>query len=241
MAASEDHWALITGGARGIGAAIAARLREDGLKVLIADRLAPEHDAVDEAVAVDLSDVQATQAALNPLAERLMISRLVNNAGIVEPATLEETDPFSMDRVSAVNLRGPIVCLQACLPAMRRAGMGRVVNISSRVALGKELRTAYAASKAGLHGMTKTWALELGREGITVNAVGPGPIRTELFETVNPPGDPRTLAIIEGVPVKRVGEPEDVAEAVGFFCSDRAGFVTGQVLYVCGGMTIGSV
>ncbi|MEM6742592.1 MAG: SDR family oxidoreductase [Pseudomonadota bacterium] len=238
---AQDHWALVTGGARGIGGAIAGRLRADGLKVLVVDVIAPQHDAVDEAVQADLSDVQATQAALNPLGERLALTRLVNNAGIVEPALLEDTDPFSLDRVAAVNLRAPVVCLQACLPAMRREGLGRVVNISSRVALGKELRTAYAATKAGLHGMTKTWALELGKDGVTVNAIGPGPIRTELFEKVNPPGDPRTQAIIDKVPVKRVGEPEDVAEAVAFFCSDAAGFVTGQVLYVCGGMTLGSV
>lgn len=237
---ADEHWALVTGGARGIGAAVAKRLREDGLKVLIADLLAPTHGECDEAVTVDLSDVQATQAALRPYAERLALTRLVNNAGIVMPAPVEETDPFSLDAVAAVNLRAPVVCLQLLLPAMKRAGIGRVVNVSSRVALGKELRTAYAASKAGLHGMTKTWALELGRHGITVNAVGPGPIRTELFEKVNPPGDPRTLRIIEGVPVRRVGEPEDVAEAIAFFCGERAGFVTGQVLYVCGGMTVGA-
>jgi NAD(P)-dependent dehydrogenase (short-subunit alcohol dehydrogenase family) len=233
-------WALVTGGARGIGAATAKRLREEGFRVLVADRVAPEHDDLDEALELDLSDVAATRAALTPLAEARPLTRLVNNAGIVEPASVEETDPDSVERVAAVNLRAPIVCLQALLPAMKREGRGRVVNISSRVALGKELRTVYAATKAGLHGMTKTWALELGRHGITVNAVGPGPIRTELFEKVNPPGDPRTQAIIDGVPVRRLGEPADVAEAVAFLCSDRAGFVTGQVLYVCGGMTIGS-
>ncbi len=89
--------------------------------------------------------------------------------------------------------------------------------------------------------MTKTWALELGRHGITVNAVGPGPIRTSLFDEVNPPGDPRTLEIIGKVPVERLGTPDDIADAVSFFVSNRAGFVTGQVLYVCGGLTIGSV
>ncbi|MEO0679306.1 MAG: SDR family NAD(P)-dependent oxidoreductase [Pseudomonadota bacterium] len=234
-----EQWALVTGGAQGIGAATAARLREDGLRVLIADRVPPTHGDLDEAVVVDLADVQATQAALNPLGERLALTRLVNNAGIVRPATAEEADPFDIDRVAAVNLRGPLVCLQAVLPAMRREGLGRIVNIASRVALGKELRTAYAASKAGLIGMTKTWALELGPLGVTANAIGPGPIRTELFARVNPDDDPRTQAIRDGVPVKRLGEPADVAEAVAFFCSDRAGFVTGQTLYVCGGLTIG--
>ena len=234
-----DH-ALVTGGSRGIGAAIARRLRADGLRVIVVDRIPPEHDDLDEMIALDLADVDAVRAALAPLAERLPLTRLVNNAGIVRPASLEDTAPADLDAVAAVNLRAPVVCLQALLPAMKREGRGRVVNVSSRVALGKELRTAYAATKAGLHGMTKTWALELGRHGVTVNAVGPGPIRTALFEAANPPDDPRTRAIVEGVPVGRLGTPEDVAEAVAFFASDAAGFVTGQVLYVCGGITIGA-
>jgi len=234
------HYALVTGGARGIGAAVARRLRADGFKVVIADLRPPEHDDYDEALTLDLADVAATRAALAPLAERLPLTRLVNNAGIVMPALIEDTDPASLDTISAVNLRATIVCLQALLPAMKRECVGRVVNIASRTALGKEVRTVYSATKAGLIGMTKTWALELGGHGITVNAIGPGPIRTELFEKANPPSDPRTQAIINGVLVRRLGEPEDVAGAVAYFCSDGAGFVTGQVLYVCGGLTVGS-
>jgi NAD(P)-dependent dehydrogenase (short-subunit alcohol dehydrogenase family) len=233
-------FAIVTGGARGIGAAVAKRLKADGLRVAVVDRIRPEHDFADEVLELDLSDVEATQAALAAFCKDRRVTRLVNNAGIVEPAAVDVTDPYAIDRVGAVNLRAPLVCLQAALPSMKGAGLGRVVNISSRVALGKELRTAYAATKAGLHGMTKTWALELGQHGITVNAIGPGPIATELFNKVNPPGDPRTERIIQSVPVKRTGTPEDVADAVSFFCSERSGFVTGQVLFVCGGMTIGA-
>jgi Short-chain dehydrogenases of various substrate specificities len=182
-----DDYAVVTGGARGIGAAIARRLRADGLRVAIVDRIAPDHDDFDDVLEVDLSDVNATRHALDAYCNDRRVTRLVNNAGIVEPADVEATDPNSMDRVAAVNLRAPLVCLQAALPSMKAAGLGRVVNISSRVALGKELRTAYSATKAGLHGMTKTWALELGEYGITVNAVGPGPIATELFQRANPP------------------------------------------------------
>ena len=236
-----SNYALVTGGACGIGAAIAQRLKADGLKVLVADLNYPKHDYAEEAICVDLSDATAAQDAISNLVAARPVTRLVNNAGIVMPAFVEDTDPMSLDKVSAVNLRAPIICLQAVLPAMKSAGVGRVVNISSRVALGKELRTVYSATKAGLHGMSKTWALELGRHGITVNAVGPGPIATGLFKRVNPQDDPRTQKIIDEVPVKRLGAPEDVADAVSFFCSDRAGFITGQVLYVCGGMTIGSV
>lgn len=233
--------ALVTGGANGIGAAIARRLTEDGLRVIVVDRAPVTHDYADEAIMLDLADLEATRNTLRRVIGDRHVTRLVNNAGIVMPASLEQTDPADLDTVAAVNLRAPIICMQAVLLGMKAAGMGRVVNISSRVALGKELRTAYSATKAGLHGMTKTWALELGQHGVTVNAVGPGPIQTALFDRVNPPGDPRTEAIIASVPVRRLGQPEDVADVVSFLCSPRAGFVTGQVLYVCGGMTIGSV
>ena len=235
-----SDYALVTGGSRNIGGAIARRLTDDGFKVIVVDVVRPEHDALDSFVEADLSDAAALPATLARAIAGRSVTRLVNNAGIVAPASLEETDPASLDAVAAVNLKAPILCAQALLPGMKAAGRGRIVNISSRVALGKELRTVYAATKAGLHGVTKTWALELGRHGITVNAVGPGPIRTSLFDQVNPPGDPRTRAIIEAVPMTRLGTPDDVADAVSFFVSDRAGFVTGQVLYVCGGMTIGA-
>ena len=233
-------YALVTGGTRNIGAAIAERLSADGLRVIVVDRVPPEHDALEEFVEIDLGDTAALPGRLAAVVAGRRVTRLVNNAGIVAPASLEATDMADFDRVQAVNLRAPVLCAQAVLPGMQAAGMGRIVNISSRAALGKEWRTAYAAAKAGLHGMTRTWALELGRHGITVNAVGPGPIRTSLFEAANPPDDPRTKAIIDAVPVRRLGTPADVAAAVGFLASDLAGFVTGQVLYVCGGMTIGA-
>jgi len=233
-------YALVTGGARNIGAAIATRLTEAGFRVLVADRVTPEHDALEDFIEIDLADAAALPATLQRALAGRRVTRLVNNAGIVQPAPLEETTIADFDLVQAVNMRASVLCAQAVLPGMKAAGTGRIVNVSSRVALGKELRTAYAASKAGLHGMTRTWALELGRHGITVNAVGPGPIRTSLFETVNPPDDPRTRAIVEGVPVRRLGTPDDVAEAVAFFASERTGFITGQVIYVCGGMTVGA-
>lgn len=235
-----SDYALVTGGARGIGAAIAHRLKADGLKVLIVDLDLPGHEAAEDAVAVDLADMAAARHALDRLIAGRPVTRLVNNAGIVLPATVEDTDPATLNDVAAVNLRAPILCLQAVLSSMKAARMGRVINISSRAALGKELRTVYAATKAGLHGMTKTWALELGPHGITVNAVGPGPISTELFNAANPPGDPRTEKILATIPVRRIGTVDDVANAVSFFCATSSGFVTGQVLYVCGGMTIGS-
>jgi NAD(P)-dependent dehydrogenase (short-subunit alcohol dehydrogenase family) len=122
---------------------------------------------------------------------------------------------------------------------MRQAGFGRIINIASRAALGKELRTAYSATKAGLIGMARTWALEAASDGVTVNVIGPGPIATELFLSGNPPDSSKTKQIMETIPVKRMGKPEDIAHAVASLIDDRAGYITGQVLYVCGGMTVG--
>jgi len=231
--------ALVTGGSRGIGAAIVQRLLARGLAVVILDREAPAEASAARFVQCDLTDLAATQAALARIAEENAILWLVNNAGIAAPATLEETTIEDFDRVVAINLRACILAAQAALPAMKAAGKGRIVTISSRAALGKELRTAYSATKAGVIGLTRTWALELAPHGITVNAIGPGPIETELFKSANTHNSPRTQAIIRGVPVQRLGQPEDIAYAADFFLSDGASFVTGQVLYVCGGMTVG--
>lgn len=231
--------ALVTGGSQGIGAAIVARIARRGIPVINLDRQPGAADAPARWVKADLTDLDETRAALAEITARHDILWLVNNAGIAAPATLEETTAENLDRVVAINLRSNILCAQAALPAMKHAGKGRIVSISSRAALGKELRTAYSATKAGVIGMTRTWALELAPLGITVNAIGPGPIETELFRSANPHNSPRTRVIIEGVPVRRLGQPEDIAHAVEFFLSDEASFVTGQVLYVCGGMTVG--
>jgi 3-oxoacyl-[acyl-carrier protein] reductase len=231
---------LVTGASRGIGRAIATRLVADGYQVVTLDRDPPSALLEGEVfLPVDLGDAAATRAALVDVVERHRPTRLVNNVGTVRPATLEDATLEDLEAVVSLNLRCSMQCAQAVLPAMKAAGFGRIVSISSRAALGKELRTVYAATKAGLHGMTRTWALELAAHGITVNAVGPGPIGTELFHRVNPADSPRTRAIIEGVPVKRLGTPDDIANATAFFLDARSGFVTGQVLYVCGGMTVG--
>jgi NAD(P)-dependent dehydrogenase (short-subunit alcohol dehydrogenase family) len=223
---------LVTGGASGIGAAIVERCKADGYEPVVIDRLG-------DGIRADLSDPAATAAALEEALAGGPITRLVNNVGVVCPAQADEQTMDQFDLVLSLNLRCAFQCMQALLPGMKAAGFGRIVNMSSRAALGKELRTAYAASKAGLIGMTRVWALELGQHGITANAIGPGPIRTELFDRANPPDAPRTRAIIESVPVGRLGTAEDVAHAAAFLLGAPSGFVTGQVLYVCGGMTVG--
>ena len=227
-----DERVLITGGASGIGRAIAERCRAEGWTPVVIDR---EGDGL----RADLADPASTAAALARALEGGPITRLVNNVGTIRPAPLETQTLDDLAAVLSLNLRCAMQCAQAVLPGMKAAGFGRIVNISSRAALGKSLRTAYAASKAGLQGMAKVWALELGRHGITANAIGPGPIRTALFESGNPPDSPATRRILQDVPVGRIGEPEDIAQAAAFLLDRRSGFVTGQVLYVCGGMTVG--
>lgn len=128
---------------------------------------------------------------------------------------------------------------QAVVPQMKAMRHGRIVNIASRAALGKPLRSVYSATKAAMLGLTRTWALELAPYGITVNCIGPGPIATDLFRAANPPDSPQTQAILATVPAGRLGEPEEIAHAVSFFAHRHAAFTTGQVLYVCGGMTVG--
>jgi NAD(P)-dependent dehydrogenase (short-subunit alcohol dehydrogenase family) len=240
MAREQGGAVLVTGASNGIGRAVAARAIQDGFLAVNLDVAPPGELLPGETFyRVDLTDEAATRAVLAEVVAKHAPLRLVNNAGMVRPASLEETTPEDLAAVVALNLRAPLLCAQALLPAMREAGFGRIVNIASRAALGKELRSAYASTKAGLIGLTRTWALELAPQGITVNAIGPGPIGTELFHRANPHNSPKTRAIIEGVPVRRLGTPEDIAHAAAFFLDDRAGFVTGQVVYVCGGMTVG--
>lgn len=230
--------ALVTGGAGGIGAAISARLMADGFRVVVLD-LAKPTVAVDRFDRVDLGDADALQKHCARLVAEEDITCLVNNVGIVLPAALEDVAVADFDRLMHVNLRPSILCAQAVLPKMKALGGGRIVMNTSRVTLGKELRTLYSASKGAAESMARTWALELGTHGITVNCVAPGPIGTEAFWRNNPPDAPLTREIIENIPVKRLGTGEDVANAVSFFAAPEAGFVTGQTLFVCGGVTVG--
>jgi 3-oxoacyl-[acyl-carrier protein] reductase len=162
----------------------------------------------------------------------------VNNAGANRPGMLGEATTEDLDYAMAVNVRAAMVLVQAFVPAMRAARFGRIVNMSSRAAIGKTGRTAYSAAKAALIGMTRTWCLELAADGITVNAIAPGPVATELFDRGHPPGSDKRQRVIDSIPVKRVGTPEDVAHAVMFLLAPESGYVTGQTLFVCGGISV---
>lgn len=232
--------AVVTGGARNIGGAISRRLSDDGYRVIVLDMVEPEDEALrDDACIIDLADAAATGGLLEELGRSLPVACLVNNVGIVMPALFDEVKVEDFDRVMHLNTRTALVCAKALVPAMRRQGWGRIVMNTSRVTLGKSARTLYSASKGALQSMARTWALELAGDGITVNCVAPGPIATTAFWQNNVPGSPATQAIVDSIPVGRMGTTEDVANAVSFFADRNAGFVTGQTLFVCGGVTVG--
>jgi 3-oxoacyl-[acyl-carrier protein] reductase len=232
--------AVVTGGARNIGLAISQRLMRDGFRVVVLDIDAPEDPALrPDAIRVDLSDRTAATAAFAQVSRRYPVTVLVNNVGIVRPALFDDIDPDDFDRVMHLNTRTALIAAQALVPVMRRLGGGRIVMNTSRVTLGKAARSIYSASKGALQSMARTWALELARDQITVNCVAPGPIATTAFWTNNPPDVAQTRDLIAAIPIQRMGTPEDVANAVSFFCAPASGFVTGQTLFVCGGVTVG--
>lgn len=233
---------LVTGASKGIGRAVLRRLREDGYQAVGVARTRPDDLEPGEAFhCCDLNDLEGTRALLQALAEEAPFYALINNVAMAPTTSIDDTSLADMEAAVRLNLNAALVCTQALLPGMRRLGAGRVVNLSSRAALGKVNRTAYSATKAGLIGMSRTWALELAAAAITVNVIAPGPIATELFRTASPPDDPRTRALMAAVPLQRVGMPEEIAHAVSFLLDARAGFMTGQTLHIDGGLTISAV
>ena len=232
--------ALVTGGSRGIGRAVVQRLIDEGYEVLNFSRTAPKELLPGEIFeSVDLSDAKRTREAAADWAAKKDILNLVNNAGMIHVGKIEDIVLDDLEQMVALNMVAPLLLTQAVLPAMRASKYGRIINIGSRAALGKSGRTGYGGTKAGLVGMTRTWALETATQGITVNAIAPGPIQTELFTASNHPDAPQTIRIRESVPVGRFGTPEEVAHAVCMLIDPRAGFITGQLLYVCGGLSVG--
>jgi 3-oxoacyl-[acyl-carrier protein] reductase len=244
--------AVITGGSRGIGRAAAVKMVGEGASVGLLDILHQEVAQTAEelratggqalGIHTDVTRKEEVGKAIDQILTHFgRADILVNNAGIVKPALLEDVKDADWDEVVKVNLQGTFFCTRALLPAMKKQGGGKIINIGSRASLGKELRTVYGATKAALIGMTRTWALELAQHNINVNYIGPGPIATELFKANNPDNSPRTQAIIDGIPLKRMGQPEDVANLISFLASDEASFITGQTIFICGGLTVGLV
>jgi NAD(P)-dependent dehydrogenase (short-subunit alcohol dehydrogenase family) len=244
MADNNEKVALVTGAARGIGLATAKRFLADGWRVALLDIEAETLRATMTALAkpdatlalaCDVSDAKAVAAAFAKISERFgRLDALVNNAGIAIFKPLLETTHDDWNRVLAVNLSGPFICTQAAAPLMREHSGGAIVNITSISGLrASTLRTAYGTSKAGLAHLTKQFAVELATLGIRVNAVAPGPVDTAMAKAVHTPAIRADYH--DTIPLNRYGLEEELAEAIFFLCSDRASYITGQVLAVDGG------
>jgi 3-oxoacyl-[acyl-carrier protein] reductase len=247
---STQRVAVVTGAARGIGAAVATRLARDGFAAAVLDldesACAGTVDAITAeggralAVGVDVADAGAVAAAVERVGSELGApSVLVNNAGIIRDNLIFKMSDDDWDAVLAVHLRGSFLMTRACQAFMTKAGWGRIVNLSSTSALGNRGQANYSAAKAGLQGFTKTLAIELGRFGVTANAVAPGFIVTDMTAAtaarVGMDFEQFQKAASAEIPVQRVGRPEDIAATVSFLVSEEAGFVSGQVIYVAGG------
>jgi 3-oxoacyl-[acyl-carrier protein] reductase len=242
--------AIVTGAARGIGAAAAIRLAADGNAVAVVDLDASSCSATAEkivaeggralAVGADVGDGQAVESAVQRIASELgppVI--LINNAGVTKDNLLYKMSDADWDAVMNVHLRGSFLMTRAVQTHMTQARWGRIVNMSSVSALGNRGQANYSAAKAGLQGLTKTLAIELGRFGVTVNAIAPGFIATEMTrataERVGVPWEEFKQRGAASIPVGRVGEPADIAAAVSFLAGEESGFISGQVIYVAGG------
>jgi 3-oxoacyl-[acyl-carrier protein] reductase len=250
MSTTEQRVAVVTGAARGIGAATAVRLAAEGRAVAVIDLdEAACKETVEKitaaggraiAVGCDVSDEAQVEAAVARVAQELGAPViLVNNAGVLRDNLLFKMSVSDWDTVMNVHLRGAFLMSRACQKHMVDAQWGRIVNLSSSSALGNRGQANYAAAKAGLQGFTKTLAKELGKFGITANAVAPGFIVTDMTKTtaerVGMGFEDFKAAAASQIPVQRVGEPDDIANAIAFFTGEAAGFVSGQVLYVAGG------
>lgn len=230
---------IVTGVSRGIGRVIAQDLAARGHHVIGLARTRP---AAFEGTfaAVDFMDVAATAAVLAEITAAHQVLRLVNNAGVARIAPAEQATVADLDWMMGVNVRAPMQCIQAVLPAMTAERFGRIVNIGSRAAVGKEGRFVYGASKAAIVSMTRTLALETAGHGITVNCVQPGATETDMIRQSYPPGSDKRAAFTRTIPAGRFGQPEEIAAACAYLLSEEAGYTTGQTLYVCGGLSVGT-
>jgi 3-oxoacyl-[acyl-carrier protein] reductase len=250
MSTTEQRVAIVTGAARGIGAAAAVRLAAEGRAVAVLDLDESAcKDTVEQitaaggraiAVGADVADEAQVEAAVARIAEELGAPTiLVNNAGVLRDNLLFKMSASDWDTVMNVHLRGSFLMTRAVQKYMVEAKFGRVVNLSSSSALGNRGQVNYSAAKAGLQGFTKTLAFELGKFGVTANAVAPGFIVTDMTAAtaarVGMGFEEFQAAAATQIPVQRVGKPDDIANAIAFFTGDAAGFVSGQVLYVAGG------
>jgi len=250
MRGLKDKVAIVTGAGRGLGRATALRLAQEGVHVLVNDINARDAETTARMVrdvgvraAISEHDVSdhAAATAMIGLAPEVLggLDALVNNAGILRDGMLSKLSEQDFDKVIAVNLKGVFNCTQAAVKVMRDAGTrGSIVNIASISYLGNIGQTNYSAAKAGVAGMTRTWGLELARHNIRVNAIAPGLMETEMTK-----GIPEKIlaSMVERIPAGRMGRPEELAALVAYLASEDASYVTGQIIHLCGGSSVGGM
>lgn len=236
---AEIRITLVTGASRGIGRAVSEMMAAKGHHVIGIARTAADASFPGELIACDVLDYAARKAVLADICARHAIDNLVNNVGLTANADIADITAEHYHAVMEANVASAIAATQAVLPGMRARKTGRIVNTASRAMLGRSGRTVYSAAKAGVVGLTRTMALELAADGITVNCVSPGPIATENFKRLNPRVGNEPTALEKAVPMGRLGDPSEIAGAVAYFLSQEAAFTTGQVLHVCGGLSVG--
>jgi 3-oxoacyl-[acyl-carrier protein] reductase len=234
--------AVVTGGSAGIGKSICEHLLDEGYNVISLARRDPDfsHPKL-YSYAVDLSDPEATRKTARQMAKDHTVTNIIHNAGVIRPALIENVTGEDLDMLVHLHMGAVIDLVQAALPAMKEAGFGRIINMSSRAVVGLPTRTVYAGTKAALIAMTRTWAMELGPHGITVNAIAPGPVVTDMFTDVVPEDSDKAQALAKSLPMRRLGRAADVSRAVMFFLDPQNDWITGQTLYVCGGASLGGL
>jgi NAD(P)-dependent dehydrogenase (short-subunit alcohol dehydrogenase family) len=228
---------LITGASKGIGRAVADRVAASSDIPVGLARSNPA-DFPGEFFEVDLADRAATADALERVLANGRVDAVVNNAGIALFGRIGSVELDDLFTTYDLNVRAAVQVVQAVLPGMLAAGWGRIVNVTSLTTLGVAERTPYAASKAALEACTRIWAGELAESGITVNAVAPGPVETEMFRQGSPAGSEREGKLLEGIPLQRVGTPREIAHAICALLDEDAGYITGQVIRADGGGSI---
>lgn len=231
---------LITGASKGIGLAAAKLLAQQGWNVVGVARQAPA-DFPGVFIECDLANAAEIATLAKSLAQRTDVIAIVNNLGLARHETVDDVSYSSFQHLMDFTIRPALLLTQAIIPAMRKAQFGRIINISSLVTKGLPYRTSYAAAKTALESITRSMAIELAKDGISANAVAPGPTETELFRQNNPKGSEGEARYLSQIPMARLANPNEIAATIAFLASDLAGFITGQTLFVDGGASLGKI